>query len=255
MDFQTFRDQVSTRLKLDLNSYKETQLKRRIDSLMSRRKIEGYRQYLHQLVTEPKVFGEFVDYLTINVTEFFRDKKPFEHLEKTILPEMFRKKSQLKIWSAACSNGAEPYSLAIILSELTPEKKHRIEATDLDPGILKVAAEGRYPADLLRNMAPGRVQKYLKQENGFYYLDAQTKSRVQFRRHDLLSDSYGSGYDLIVCRNVQIYFTREAQEKINVRFCKALVPGGILFLGSSETIFNYTDLGFERMVSCFYRKK
>ncbi|MDA8097523.1 MAG: chemotaxis protein CheR, partial [Clostridia bacterium] len=83
MDFQSFRDQVSARLKLDLNSYKETQLKRRIESLMVRRKIGGYREYLQQLVANPTVFQEFVDYLTINVTEFFRDKKPFDYLEKT----------------------------------------------------------------------------------------------------------------------------------------------------------------------------
>lgn len=255
MDFQSFRDQVSARLKLDLNSYKETQLKRRIESLMVRRKIGGYREYLQQLVANPTVFQEFVDYLTINVTEFFRDKKPFEYLEKTVFPEMLKKKSQLKIWSAACSNGAEPYSLTIILDELTPGKRHRLEATDLDPNILKLAANGRYPADLLRNMDPNRVKKYFKQENGFYCLDAGIKSRVLFKRHDLLSDTYGSGYDLIVCRNVQIYFTREAQEKINARFWKALVSGGILFLGSSETIFNYADLGYERIVSCFYRKK
>ncbi len=255
MEFQHFRNEVHRKFKLDLNSYKENQLRRRIDNLMQRRRIAGYDEYLRQLSGSPQAFQEFIDYLTINVTEFFRDKKPFHYLEHTVLPEMLKRKPRLKIWSAACSNGAEPYSVAIILDELTPGVLHRIEATDLDPGILRVAAEARYPPDLVRGIEPQRLRRYFTEQDGQYVLSRSIVSRVHFRRHDLLGDPYGSGYDLIICRNVQIYFTREAQEKMNARFSRALVPGGVLFLGSSETIFNAGDLGYERLASCFYRKK
>lgn len=221
---------------------------------MQRRNISGYDEYLRQLSGSPQAVREFIDYLMINVTEFFRDKKPFHYLEHTLLPEMLAAKPRLKIWSAACSNGAEPYSVTMILDGLTPGVRHRIEATDLDPGILKVAAEARYPPDLVRNVTPMRLRKYFKKDGEQYVLSPSIAGRVSFKRHNLLGDPYGSGYDLIICRNVQIYFTREAQEKMNARFWRALVPGGVLFLGSSETIFNAADLGYERMVPCFYRK-
>lgn len=254
MEFQRFRDQVHRKFKLDLNSYKENQLKRRINNLMQRRGIDGYDAYLRQLSGSREAVREFIDYLMINVTEFFRDKKPFHYLEHTLLPEMVGAKPRLKIWSAACSNGAEPYSVTMILDDLTPGVRHQIEATDLDPGILRLAAKARYAPELVRNVSPVRLRKHFKKEGDQYALSPSVTGRVRFRRHDLLGDPYGSGYDLIICRNVQIYFTRAAQERMNARFCRALVPGGILFLGSSETIFNAAELGYKRLAPCFYRK-
>ncbi len=254
MDFQEFKNRVARELKLDLNSYKDTQLQRRINTLMTRKKIGNYAEYYRIISRDRKNFGDFVDYLTINVTEFFRDIRAFQELEKKVLPGLLAANPRLKIWSAACSNGAEPYSVAIILDELTPGRHHRIEATDLDPNVLQTAARGVYPPDLLRNMPVGRREKYFRSENGHYALDPQIKKRVTFRRHDLLADPYGQGFDLIVCRNVQIYFTREAQWRVNSRFSQALRPGGVLFLGASETIFSAAELGLERMTASFYRR-
>lgn len=254
MEFEVFKERVSRELKLDLNSYKDNQLKRRINTFMTRRKIQDYAAYFQMLTRDREEFSNFVDYLTINVTEFFRDIKAFQELEKSILPALLVVKPRLKIWSAACSNGAEPYSVAIILDELTPQRLHQIEATDLDPNVLETAKRGRYPDDLLRNVPAVRRERYFETEDGMNVVSDEIKKRVNFRRHDLLADSYGNGYDLIVCRNVQIYFTKEAQWRVNGRFSRALRPGGVLFLGASETIFNSSELGLERVAMSFYRR-
>jgi chemotaxis protein methyltransferase CheR len=254
MEFEDFKNRVAKDLKLDLNSYKDSQLRRRINALMARRKIKSYEAYFQIISRDRQAFNDFVDYLTINVTEFFRDVKAFHYLEHHVFPELLAVKPLLKIWSAACSNGAEPYSVAIILNELTPGRGHRIEATDLDSNVLQIAERGEYPAELLRNLSPARRERYFRAENGRYVLCPEIKKRVKFRRHDLLADPYGQGYDLIICRNVQIYFTKEAQWRVNSRFSQALRPGGVLFLGASETIFNATELGLERIANSFYRR-
>ena len=254
MDFTVFRQKVYTGFNIDLTSYKETQLKRRIESLMARHGITDYLAYYQLLKQNPKLFQEFVDYLTINVTEFFRDPGMFKVLEEKVLPELLQKHSLLRIWSAACSNGAEPYSVAMILEDLTPGRRHRIEATDIDQKILAVAAEGVYTEDLLQNVSPERRAKYFHKKDGVYVLDERLKRRVIFKHHDLLKDPYGKGYDLIICRNVQIYFTKEAQDRINKQFSEALSPGGVLFIGSSETILNFRELNLEKSFASFYRK-
>jgi chemotaxis protein methyltransferase CheR len=254
IDFATFKQKVYSTFNIDLRSYKETQLKRRIENLMARNEIPGYLSYYQLLKRDPRLFQEFVDYLTINVTEFFRDPAMFKILEEKVLPELLRERSLLKIWSAACSNGAEPYSVAMILEDLTPGRRHRIEATDIDQRILGVARRAVYTPDLLRNVSPVRRAKYFREVNGLYVLNGELKKRVVFSCHDLLKDPYGNGYDLIMCRNVQIYFTKDAQHRINKQFSEALRPGGVLFVGSSETILNYRELGLEKGAPSFYRK-
>ena len=254
MTFELFKEKVKASLGFDLNGYKEKQLLRRLHGLMARRQVADYAAYYRLLAADPAAQREFIDYLTINVTEFFRDPHLFRYLEERVLPELLARKPHLRVWSAACSNGAEPYSLAIVLEELAPGRHHRIEATDLDPGILEVARAGRYPADLLRHVSPARRGRFFRQEDNAWVVREEIRRRVTFRVHDLLTHPYRTGYDLIVCRNVQIYFTREAQDRLNTGFQRALVPGGVLFVGASESILNYREIGFEKVGTCFYRK-
>ena len=139
MEFAEFKMQVYKNFGLDLNSYKENQLKRRLDNLLFRYQMKDYRDLLDKMLRDRQEYIKFLDYLTINVSEFFRDAKMFRFLEQEVLPGLIAGGRRLRIWSAACSNGAEPYSVAIILDELTPQTVHRIDATDLDQTILKKA--------------------------------------------------------------------------------------------------------------------
>ncbi|MEW6447628.1 MAG: protein-glutamate O-methyltransferase CheR [Bacillota bacterium] len=254
MDFETFRRKVHSTFNVDLAGYKEAQLKRRTGNLMSRRGITDYLTYYHLLKQDPHAFEEFMDYLTINVTEFFRDPGMFELLEKNVLPELLARRSFLRIWSAACSNGAEPYSVVMILEDLAPGCHYRIEATDIDKKILEAARKGLYPADLLKNVSPVRKEKYFREQNGFFVFDEKFRRRVNFRSHDLLKDPYVTGLDLILCRNVQIYFTRDTQHRVIKQLSESLNPGGYLFIGSSETILHYRELNLEKRPFSFYRK-
>ncbi|MBO8137489.1 MAG: protein-glutamate O-methyltransferase CheR [Desulfotomaculum sp.] len=254
MDFNEFKNQVHKSFGLDLNSYKENQLQRRLSNLLVRKKLSDFGQLFTVISRDRQEYVKFLDYLTINVTEFFRDVKMFNILEERVLPELLAKGRKLKIWSAACSIGAEPYSVAIILDQLTPGVTHHIDATDLDQTILQKAKEGIYTADAVKNVSSERLKKYFTVRGDKYIINQQIKDKVDFSQHDLLKDNYPRGYDLILCRNVTIYFTREAQEKVNRRFVGSLNPGGYLFIGGSETIFNYVELGLNKTSPCFYKK-
>lgn len=255
MDFEEFKRRVLVSFRLDLNSYKETQLKRRLDGYLTRQKIKSYSELFQQLTSDRRAYQTFLDHLTINVTEFFRDPHRWLELEKKILPEILQSRGIIKVWSAACSIGAEPYSLAIMLNELSPARIHRLDATDIDKTILDTAIVGEYGQDAVRNVSKERLVKYFTVQGNSYLINENIKKKVSFKRHDLLADNYGNGYDLIVCRNVTIYFTREAQDKINKGFSQSLNPGGFLFIGGSEMIFNYQDMDMEKVYPCFYRKK
>ncbi|MCL6477592.1 MAG: protein-glutamate O-methyltransferase CheR [Peptococcaceae bacterium] len=255
MDFNEFKHGVLVHFRLDLNSYKENQLKRRIDGLLSRQKLNNYAELFQSMIGNRQAYEAFLDHLTINVSEFFRDPLRWQELEKNILPTLIRSRGTIKIWSAACSFGAEPYSLAILLDELMPGGVYRLDATDLDKTILETARVGKYSPDAVKNVSKERLARHFTVDGGSYLISERIKSKVSFRRHDLLTEEYQSGYDLIVCRNVTIYFTREAQDKINKNFSRSLQPGGVLFIGGSEMIFNYQELGLEKILPCFYRKK
>lgn len=254
MDFTGFKKEVFRHFHLDLNGYKEKQLKRRIDHLMTSQGYSDYAAYYRALSTDKEQWHRFLDKLTINVSEFFRNPEVFKVLEEEILPSLLKRKKKLKIWSAACANGAEPYSIAIILDQLTGGEAHQIEATDVDEKVLREAQAGRYKAEAVKSVTPQRLARYFTRDGEFFQLSPSIKRRVTFRKHDLLLDNYGQNYDLIVCRNVTIYFTKETQNKIYRQFHQALQPRGILFIGATESILEYRALGFKKISSWFYQK-
>ncbi|MTI80170.1 MAG: protein-glutamate O-methyltransferase CheR [Firmicutes bacterium] len=254
MNFQEFKNRVHKTFGLDLNSYKENQLERRLNNLLVRKKVANFGELYELIVKDRSEYVKFLDYLTINVSEFFRDVKMFTVLEEKVLPELLAKSNTLKIWSAACSIGAEPYTVALLLDQLSSGRSHQIDATDLDQTILQRAREGMFNVDAVKNVSANRLNKYFVKQDQKYLLNQQVKNKVSFKQHDLLKDKYPQGYDLILCRNVTIYFTKEAQEKVNRRFMQSLKTGGYLFIGGSETIFNYAELGLQKTSPCFYKK-
>ena len=189
------------------------------------------------------------------MSEFFRTPEKFGKLETDVIPDLLKRSPHLNIWSAGCSIGAEPYSLSIILKELTPGVKHRILASDLDIEILAKAKAGVYNENELKSMKPERRARYFDRvEGGKFAVKDEIKKVIEFKRHNLLKDPFESGFDLILCRNVVIYFTEEAKDQLYANFFKALKPGGILFVGATEAILNFRKLGYTSFQPFFYQK-
>ena len=254
-DYEYLKKAVFDLTKIDLNAYKEKQMKRRIDTLISKNKITGYDNYVAALKKDQRLFEEFVNYLTINVSEFYRNPDQWAIMEKEIIPELISKYGKnLKIWSAACSTGDEPYSLVMALSRHLPLNNIKIFATDLDKQVIATAKTGLYSAKSIASVPDDLKKKYFTKIGPSYQISNEIKARVEFKEHNLLKDTYPADCHMIVCRNVLIYFTEEAKEEVFRKFQKNLKSGGILFIGSTEQIINYKEIGFDRKNSFFYEK-
>ena len=254
-DYEGFKKQIYSLTQIDLNAYKEQQMRRRIDSLINKHKIKTYKDYVAAIKADKNLFEEFVNYLTINVSEFYRNPEQWRVLENDILPPLMAKSRRLKIWSAACSTGDEPYSLVMMLSRHMPLSNIKIMATDIDKQVLAKAKEGLYNVKSLKTLPPDLMKKYVTQVNEYTYKVAdEVKRCVDFKQHNLLKDTYPTDCDLIVCRNVLIYFTEEAKTEIYKKFNTSLKKDGILFVGSTEQIIQAQTLGYATAKSFFYRK-
>ncbi|KOR25945.1 MULTISPECIES: CheR family methyltransferase [unclassified Clostridium] len=255
MDLEYFEEWVLKDFGINLKAYKQNQLQRRILSLMSRVGVNSVEEYINLLKKDKDQRIKFLDFITINVSEFFRNPEIFDELEKKIKIELLNNTSgSLKIWSAACSIGAEPYSLSIIMDEISPNKKHKIIATDLDMTILQRAKEGIYAQAEIKNVKKERIEKYFTKEGEKYKIKSSIKNVVTFKKHDLILDNYEKDFDLIVCRNVVIYFNQDIKDNIYKKFSESLKKGGLLFVGATESIYNYKDYGFEKVSTFIYRK-
>lgn len=255
-DYEYFKKAVFDLTKINLNAYKEKQMKRRIDTLIAKHKIVGYDSFVHVLKTDNTKFEEFVNYLTINVSEFYRNPEQWDFLDKQIIPELVGKFGKnLKIWSAACSTGDEPYSLVMALSRHIPLNQIKILATDIDKQVIAKAKVGLYTEKSIACVPNDLKQKFFTKIGPSFQISDEVKKRVEFKEHNLLKDAYPSGYNMIVCRNVLIYFTEEAKDEVFIKFQKALSNKGILFIGSTEQIMNHKEIGFNRKNSFYYEKE
>lgn len=255
MDFELFIKKIEGLTGINLTNYKRPQMERRINSLMRSQSFQSYTEYLAALQKDEKQLEKFLNHLTINVSEFFRNPPQWDVLKKRILPEILKENLELKGWSAGCATGEEPYTLIMILKDKLGFRCPRILATDIDERALQKAKAGVYQEKSLVNVPQNYLKRYFFKKESYYYIDDEIKKLVDFQKHDLLKDPFGSNFDLILCRNVVIYFTDEAKDFLYKRFYDALRPGGILFTGSTEQIFQASKLGFETVASFFYRKK
>ncbi|MFN0070934.1 MAG: CheR family methyltransferase [Chloroflexota bacterium] len=254
--YDSFIRAVKRLIGVDLTSYRQEQLRRRLESLMVRLGAKDFGEYGRLLERDPARLQEFRDYFTINVTEFFRDTDRFRHLQTKVLPELLRASPNLSVWSAACSNGAEPYSVAMQLKELAPRGRHRILATDVDRTILAHARAGAGYGKLeLQRTDKTMISRYFTTTDGTNYtVNPDVRKMVEFREHNLLSPAPGQGFDLILCRNVVIYFTNDAKAELYGRLVGALRPGGVLFVGGTEIISAAQQLGITASGPSFYTR-
>lgn len=254
-DYEYFKKAIYDLTKVDLSAYKEKQMKRRIDTLIAKHGIKGYDKYVQVIKTDKNRFDEFVSYITINVSEFYRNADQWAVLDKDIIPELIKKFGKnLRIWSAACSTGDEPYSLVMAFSKYIPLNQIKVLATDLDKQVIEKAKVGLYGEKSIAAVPADLKQKFFTKIGPSFQISEEVKKRVEFREHNLLRDTYPTDYHLIVCRNVLIYFTEEAKDEVYAKFQKSLTPGGILFIGSTEQIINHKEVGLERKSSFYYEK-
>ncbi len=252
MDYADFKVEARRLLDIDLNSYKEQQMQRRILQWIARYNLQDYSGLIREISTRPQQKTKFYEYLTINTSHFYRDVNVFRYLEDNILPAI-AKGNRPKLWSAGCSIGAEVYSLVMIMLE----KKlsfSQILATDIDDAVLQKAKQGIYAANQLNSLAKHLLDRYFVLNQNQYVLSDKVKQHVVFSKHNLLKDSYERNFDLILCRNVFIYFTNEVQEELIRNFTHALKPKGYFVVGSAEQVMNPSLFGLSRVSYCIYQK-
>lgn len=255
MDYEGFKKEILNLSGIDLSAYKEKQMKRRLDALIQKNLFKDYQSYVNAVKENKDLYEEFINYMTINVSEFYRNPEQWEKLKKNIIPLLLEKNKSLKVWSAACSSGDEPYTLAMIMSEMLPPHNIKIIATDIDKTILSKAKKGLYTDRSLLSLPKEYLRKHFTLEGSTYKINDNIKSCVEFKHHNLLSDPYPEECDLIVCRNVLIYFTEEAKSEIYKKFNKALKHGGVLFVGSTEQIILYNNYRLRPLQTFFYQKE
>ncbi|TJY44345.1 protein-glutamate O-methyltransferase CheR [Cohnella pontilimi] len=253
-DFARFVADIHRSLSIDLSQYKEGQMRRRLTTLRMKHGFGTFALYYKALMGDAKLREEFLDRMTINVSEFWRNANRWQVLSERFLKPMLSSSPRLNVWSAACSTGEEPYTLAMILDSFGALERSSILATDIDDGVLAKAKEGLYPVRSVREVPADYLKRYFEAARDHYRVVERLKKAVKFQKQNLLLDSFGSQYDLIVCRNVMIYFTEEAKSALYHKFSRALKPGGLLFVGSTEQIFSPGQYGLEPADTFFYRR-
>ncbi|WP_421907973.1 CheR family methyltransferase [Methanolacinia petrolearia] len=238
-DFLLLKRSIERLLAIQCGSYKEDYIKRRVLSRMRIRGKENYKDYNTVLVAEKDEQEAIRNALTINVTKFWRDKEVFDLIKSDIIPDIIRRKGKARIWSAGCSTGEEPYTLALIAYDLTrlkPDSQVTIYATDIDREVLKKAKEGIYDSKSLENLSEGQIRRHFTQiEDGIFQVKQHLKDMVRFSWHDLTSGKPAANYlDIVTCRNVTIYFTEQQKNDLAKMFHPALVMEGYYIMGKTE---------------------
>ena len=198
-DYDAFMKDVFRLTKIDLTYYKQAQMKRRIDALITKSAYKDYQGYAAAISGDKKLLDEFVEYITINVSEFYRNPEQWEILTKRVFPELIEKfGDNLNIWSAACSTGDEPYSLVMALSKHIPLNQIKIYATDIDKQVLAQAKTGIYAEKSLAGVPKEFKTKYFTKVGNSYQISNEIKSRVEFKEGNLLKDRYPVGCHFII---------------------------------------------------------
>ncbi len=254
-----------------LDNSKSYLIESRLGPLAEELGCRSYNELLMKARTDMRhtVQNRIIDAITTNETFFFRDNNPFELLRHKVFPDLFDKimapgnfSKRLKIWSAACSTGQEVYSIAVILRELLPDVDSwniRILGTDISDAAIAQASYGRYNrTEISRGLNPSQLSKYFIQDGNSYRIKDELRAMAMFKKQNLLKPFIGmEKYDIILCRNVAIYFSPDSRKDIFERIANQLNPGGILIIGASESLMGITDRFTRKdyMRSVFYQLK
>ena len=250
-DYQNFCQFLEESCGIVLGDNKHYLVNSRLNRIMSEHQIDDLGELIHRVKsnTDMKLKDHIIDAMTTNETSWFRDSFPYTLLKEQLLLELSNnRRNELRIWSAACSSGQEPYSINIIYDELRRMKPGalaplKIIATDISASMLKEAADGTYDnMSIARGMSDERRNRYFDKDGSFWHIKPGMKENIVFHEINLMKDfSLIGKFDLIFCRNVLIYFSGELKRTILERLANSLYPGGYLLLGGSESVTNYTN--------------
>jgi chemotaxis protein methyltransferase CheR len=227
----------------DFNDYSRASLKRRINRLFSLDKFPSFAEFRFRIRKDERYLKRFVEEITVNVTEMFRDPSFYKTLKTAVLP-VLATYPLIRIWHAGCSTGEEVYSMAILLQEANLLQKSLLYATDLNPDVLEKAKAGIFPLAQMKQYSENYIEAGGGAEFSSYYttrydrakFDASLAKKMIFATHNLVSDRSFNEFQLILCRNVMIYFDKDLQDRVLQLFDQSLEPLGFLGLGSKESL-------------------
>ncbi|MGD0282051.1 MAG: CheR family methyltransferase [Dissulfurispiraceae bacterium] len=271
-DFRRLSEFIESELGIKMPDSKKTMLECRLQKRLRLLGLKLFSEYCDYLFSSEGVESELVhmiDMVTTNKTDFFREPQHFDYLVQEVLPEMVKSQgsginSRFMVWSAGCSTGEEPYTMAMVLHEFADKYpglgfQYMILATDVSSRVLEVAERGIYPEERMSPVPMPLKKKYLLRgkggKKGLVRIVPELRSLVKFRRLNFMEGDFGmrEPLNIIFCRNVFIYFDKPTQEKLLNRFCRHIVPGGYIFIGMSETLSGM-DLPLTRVNPSIYKK-
>ena len=242
---------VKSTYNYDFGDYALSSFKRRLSRVLEVHSHENMPSLITKVKSDPVYFRDFLAEITVNVTEMFRDPSFWRLLRDDVIPELLKVSSNLKIWHAGCSSGEEVYSMSILLKEMGILETTKLFASDIDHEIL-ASAQSRFVKQKSQetnrknyesfNNGVGGIDQYFGEKEGGYELDASLLKNVSFKEHNLVSDSAFSKFDLILCRNVLIYFNQTLQNKVLKTFNQSLFKGSLLAIGSKESLIWCEDI-------------
>lgn len=256
-DFPAFCEGLRRLCGLDLSQYKRGQMERRVRTFVERREggADGLVPYLAVLRRDRSELDRFLDRVTINVSQLWRNPEQWLTLARHVLPEL-ADAGRIRAWSAGCSYGAEAYTLAATCLDVAPGARVDILGTDIDARMVERARAGRFGADDARTAPGATLQRFFTRDGDGWQAGPELQRLVRFETGDLLRDKpRRDAYDLVLCRNVVIYFTEEVRDALHGRLAGALRPGGHLLVGSTERVSDAEAIGLEPVHPFLYRKR
>jgi chemotaxis protein methyltransferase CheR len=250
-----FTHRCRSLLRLDLGSYKKEQVRRRLAGLMHAAGVDNGVALARVLAEDEAKLARFRHSCTIHVTEFFRDPQAFEQVSTTVLPALRQLRRPAEVWSAACSLGAEPLSLAMMLRDAAIPYAPVVATDVCATTVSRARAGGPFDAREIKNLSETQQRAHLTAKDGQFWVTSPLHPTIDFRVHDLIADIYPGPFDLIVCRNVLIYFAEETKASVLARLAGALRPGGYLFLGGTEIVQDPARIGLKLARPSLYEKR
>ena len=249
-EFEQYRSLIYKESGITFTPTNRSILESRLKERLREKGVDSVKTYFGEISKDTGELKGFLDSITTNLTRFFRNQAQFDALEKFVVPELLtiaraRGDHTIRIWSAGCSTGEEPYTIAMLLSDVLPSSyKYEIIASDLSLKCLMIAKEGFYANNKIEGIPDNYLKKYFSQVEGGYQINKDIISKIRFDYHNLSNDAGIRNMDIIFCRNVIIYFDEAAQSAVISRFYNSMSPKSYLFIGHSESLFGM-DTKFE----------